>query len=111
MDLPAEDSLQWIVRTYARLRAAHGDALGAPALVLPTGAFFPDEFRADAPSVARVLRRLMTYAPIADDLPIEIAFVTQEGDPAGGCGSIACGSSAGLAGRMHGVEEVDDGYR
>jgi hypothetical protein len=66
-----QDALRWIVRTSARLRAGHGEAIAAPALVLPTAAFFPDEFRGDAPGVARLLRRIMTYAPIADDLPIE----------------------------------------
>src|SRR5580693_5621667 len=44
MELPSDDSLRWIVGTYARVRSACGEALGAPALVQPTGEFFPDEF-------------------------------------------------------------------
>ncbi|HXN33874.1 MAG TPA: hypothetical protein VN894_18520 [Polyangiaceae bacterium] len=112
MELPAADALRWIVRTYARLRAAHGEAIGAPALVQPTAAFFPDEFRGDAPSVARLLRRIVRYAPIADDLPIELAFVAEDGgEAATGCGSIACGSSPGLGVRARGVEEREGGYR
>ena len=34
MDLPSEDVLRDIVKTYARLRAEHGEAIGAPPLVL-----------------------------------------------------------------------------
>jgi len=111
MDLPTEDALRWIVRTYARLRAAHGETLGTPALVQPTGEFFPDPFQRDAPSVARLLRRMMSYAPLAEDLGVELAFLAPEGDDhAGGCGSAACGTSGG--GSAHPtVEELDDHYR
>ncbi len=112
MDLPSDDALRWIVRTYARLRAGHGEAIGAPALVLPTAAFFPDEFRGDGSGVARLLRRIMTYAPIADDLPVELAFLaTDDGASPAGCGSIACGSGPGLGPPARGVEELEDGYR
>jgi hypothetical protein len=112
MDLPSDDALRWIVRTYARLRAAHGEAIGAPALVHPTTAFFPDEFRADAPGVAGLLHRMMTYAPIADDLPVELAFLSEDdGKSSTGCGSIACGTGAGLAVRARGVEALEGGYR
>lgn len=112
MDLPSEDALRWIVRAYARLRAAHGDAIGVPELVHPTATYFPDEFRGDAPGVARLLRRMMTYAPIADDLHIELAFLAEDdGASTAGCGSIACGSSPGLRTRARGIEELEDGYR
>ncbi len=115
MDLPSDDALRSIVRAYARLRAAHGEAIGSPALVQPTGAFFPDEFRGDAPGVARLLRRIMTYAPVADDLRLELAFVAQEGERSGaGCGSGACGSGVGLrpgVGGLEEVEEIEGGYR
>jgi hypothetical protein len=111
MDLPSEDALRWIVRTYARLRAAHGVAIGSPELVCPTGAFFPDEFRGDAPGVARLLRRVIAYAPIADDLPVELAFLASEGESPAGCGSIACGSDGGVGPGVRAVEEIEDGYR
>jgi hypothetical protein len=52
MDLPNDDALRFIVSTYARLRAAHGESIGDPTLLQPTAEFFPDEFRSDAPSVA-----------------------------------------------------------
>lgn len=113
MVLPSDDALRWIARAYARLRAAHGPAIGAPALVLPTAAFFPDAFSGDGPGVLRLLRRMMSYAPIAEDLPVELAFVAEDdaGSPAG-CGSIACGSGPGLRTRARGVEDLgDDGYR
>jgi hypothetical protein len=111
MDLPSEDSLRWIVRTYARLRAAHGEALGTPVLVQPTGEFFPDAFQRDASSVERLLRRTMSYSPLADDLGVELAFLAPEGDDhSGGCGSAACGTSGGASARPT-VEELDDHYR
>jgi hypothetical protein len=111
MDLPREDALRWIVRTYAHLRAAHGEALGAPVLVQPTGDFFPDAFTHDAPSVERLLRRTMSYSPLAEDLGIELAFLAPEGtDHSGGCGSSACGTGGG-AGAHPSVEELDEHYR
>ena len=110
MDLPSEDSLRWIVQTYARLRAAHGEVIGQPTLVQPTGEFFPDEFQRDAASVGRLLRRTMSYTPLAEDLGVEIAFLEPEGDRAGGCGSSACAPAGGTA-VQRGVEEHDDHYR
>lgn len=112
MDLPSEDALRWIVRTYARLRAEHGEALGAPRLVQPTGEFFPDEFQVDAPSVERLLRRMLTYSPVADDVGIELGFVAPLEDHAGGCGSAACGpGGSGRGGARPMVHELEDGYR
>src|SRR5580693_4863558 len=110
MELPSEDALRWIVRGYARLRAAHGEAIGVPVLVHPTAAFFPDAFHGDAPSVERLMRRIIAYAPIADDLRVELALLV-EGEQASGCGSVACGSGAGTGVRVRGVEDLDDGYR
>jgi hypothetical protein len=117
MELPSGDALRWIVSTYARVRSACGDALAAPPLVRPTGDDFPDEFRHDAPSVERLLRRMMAHSPVADDLGIELAFVEpQEGNGAGGgCGSLACGSGSGAGAGGRGalpiLQELDDGYR
>lgn len=110
MDLPTEDVLRWIVRTYARLRAAHGEAIGTPALVQPTGEFFPDAFQRDAASVERLLRRTMSYAPLAEDLGVELAFLAPDDDHAGGCGSAACGTGGGAAAHPT-VQELDDRYR
>jgi hypothetical protein len=112
MDLPADDALRWIVRTYASLRATHAEAIDSPRLVQPTGDFVPDEFRHDAPSVARLFRRMVSHSPLADDVPVQLAFVEPEGGgaTAGGCGSAACGSAEGGA-RALPVEEVDEGYR
>src|SRR5580692_7598037 len=112
MDLPGDDVLRGIVRTYARLRDDHGQAIGVPTLVQPTGEFFPDAFDADPPSVARLLRRMIALAPIADDLEIEIAFVEPEGAlGSGGCGSSACGSAGTRAVLGRDVEDTGAGYR
>jgi hypothetical protein len=110
MDLPSDDALRWIVSAYARLRARHADAFTGPALVQPTGAFFPDEFRLDAASVERLLRRLIGYSPVVDDVGIELAFIEPSEQAGGGCGSSACGP-AGSSGARPTVQEVDDGYR
>jgi hypothetical protein len=110
MELPSQDGLRWIVSTFAQQLASFGEAIGTPPLVQPTGAFFPDEFQRDAPSVERLLRRMMGYAPLAEDLGIELAFLAPEENHAGGCGSMACGSGGG-AGAKASVAEVEDGYR
>lgn len=111
MDLPADRALRSIVSMYARLLAEHGTALRGSALVQPTGEYFPDEFQADPPSVMRLLRRTMSYAPLAEDLGVELAFIAPEGDHAGGCGSLACGSGGGGGGQLATVAELQDGYR
>jgi hypothetical protein len=114
MELPREDVLRWIVRSIARLRSAHGEAFATPVLVQPTGDFFPDAFAHDAASVERLLRRMMTYSPLAEDLGIELAFLAPEADHAGGCGSAACGSGGGGGGgarKLCAVDELEDGYR
>ncbi|HLK41567.1 MAG TPA: hypothetical protein VKU41_32690 [Polyangiaceae bacterium] len=108
MSLPSEDALRRIVTTYARLRAAHGAAIGAPDLVQPNGHFFPDEFRGDVESVGRFLRRMVSYAPVSDATPIELVVLPHEAS-GGGCGSLACETSG--AGAARGVEATDEGYR
>lgn len=110
MDLPADRALRWIVSTYARLLAEHGAALRGSVLVQPTGEYFPDEFLADPPSVMRLFRRTMGYAPLAEDLGVELAFLAPDEDHAGGCGSLACGSGGG-GGQLATVAEIEDGYR
>jgi hypothetical protein len=109
MELPSDDALRWIVRSYARLRAAHGEGIGSPRLVQPTGEYFPDEFRHDPPSVALLLRRMIGHSPLADDLAIQLAFLESEGRGGGGCGSPACDASDAVRGRP--VEDLGDGYR
>jgi hypothetical protein len=110
MDLPNEQALRWIVQTYARLRAAHGEGIGRPELVQPTGAFFSDEFRGDAPSVARLLGRMIDLAPLSTDLGVELAFSAPDEPRAGGCGSGACGAPGGAPSTIA-VEELENGYR
>jgi hypothetical protein len=110
MELPTDEVLRGIVSRYARFHSAHGEAIGRPVLVQPTGDFFPDEFRGDLPSVERLLRRLATYAPIADDLPIELGVAVPETQGAG-CGSVSCCSVSDAGLPAHGVEETEEGYR
>jgi hypothetical protein len=111
MDLPDDETLRFIVSTYARLRAAHGESIGEPTLLQPTAQFFPDEFRSDAPSVASLLRRMIGYAPLAGDLTVEVALLAPDEPHGGGCGSIACGSGGGAGSIALDAEEIEAGYR
>jgi hypothetical protein len=117
MELPGEESLRFIVSQYAAFKAAHGRAIGTPDLVLPTGEFFPDEFKGDIEGVVAFLKRMLSYAPVASDLPVTPSFIAPEEDDgqgsAGGCGSGGCspgkGGGKGAAVR-DGVVEHGDGY-
>ncbi len=111
MDLPADDSIRRIVKAFARLRAAHGAAIGAPPLVQPTAEYFPDEFRPDIPSVGQLLRRMIGYAPLSSELGIELAVLVPEPNHAGGCGGAACSSGGGGGSGAVDVIELEDGYR
>ncbi len=96
---------------YAGLRGAHGDGIGAPALVEPTMQFFPEPIRNDAASIAGVLRAMVGHSPIADDLPIELAFRLADDEDGGGCSSGACHAPGADAIARSGVEETPSGYR
>ena len=61
MELSA-DTFTWLISQAARLRAAHGEVIGTPELVEPTGEYFPDAFERDAESVERLLTRLVGCA-------------------------------------------------
>ena len=116
MELPHEDDLRWIVTRYAHLRAAHGEAIGAPELVLPTGEFFPDTFAPTPDGVAALLQRMLTYSPVADDLGLELAFQEAAEGAGGSCGTGGCGTGGGESAAKGPVGEAvarphDDGYR
>jgi hypothetical protein len=112
MDLPNEDDLRWIVTRYAHLLAEHGEGIGTPDLVEPTGDFFPDAFSATPEGVATLVKRMLEYAPVADDLPLELAFLQDEGSEGGSCGSGGCGTGGGKR-ALHGdaVARDEGGYR
>jgi hypothetical protein len=113
MELPHEDDLRWIVSRYAHLRAAHGEAIGTPELVEPTAEFFPDAFTPSAEGVATLIRRMLAYAPVSDDLPLELAFAEAEDGGGGGCGTGGCGTGEGRAGPVAEARPIAsaNGYR
>jgi hypothetical protein len=111
MELPDEDALRWLVATYASLRANHGDGIGTPALVEPTVQFFPEPIQNDAASIAGVLRAMVSHSPVADDLPIELAFRLADQEGGGGCSSGACHAPGADTVAKSGVEETPGGYR
>jgi hypothetical protein len=110
----AEDRIRSVVAHLAHLREAHGDAFAAPALVEPNGTYFPDEFSLDPPGIDRLLRRMLAYAPISEDVEIALGFVESNDAAAagGGCGSGACGpGGASRAGTpTSGAIETEEGY-
>ncbi|HWL88569.1 MAG TPA: hypothetical protein VNO21_22350, partial [Polyangiaceae bacterium] len=119
MELPNDDTLHWIVTRYADFVSKHGEAIGQPELVQPNGDFFPDEFACDVQSVARLFERMLSYAPVSDDLEFGLQFVDPpEGSASGGCGSGGCGTGACATdtsasmrqGLLRGVVETDEGY-
>lgn len=111
MELPDDDTLRWIVTTFAHLRAGHGATIGSPPLLQPTSEFFPDEFRPDATSIERLLRRMIGYGPLADGLAVELELLEPEDGHAGGCGAAACGPGGAARARGAGAERLGDGYR
>lgn len=111
----SEDAIRSIVAHLAHLRAEYAEVLAEPELIEPNGEYFPDQFSLDPAGVDRVLRRMLTYAPLSDDLEVGLGFVEAEagGGGGGGCGSGACGSGGGGAAKAAAhptAVETDDGY-
>ena len=114
MELPSEDTLRFIVARFAHMRAEYGDAIGTPDLVLPTATFFPDEFTASPAGVGALLKRTLGYAPVAEDVDLELAFTEPDQQSSGGgCSSGACGTDGkGGALPLGTAQELEDGgYR
>jgi hypothetical protein len=115
----SDDAVRSIVAHLAHLRAEYGNVLGyeaQPDLVEPNGEYFPDEFALEPAAIERLMRRMMTYAPLATDLDVQVAFIEPEGETGGGgggCGSGACGpgdKSATNQVMKGGAVETVDGY-
>jgi hypothetical protein len=106
------DTFTWLISQAARLRAAHGDTIGTPELIEPTGDFFPDEFHRDQESVERLLARFVSYSPLDEELDLRVGFEEdQENAKAGGCGSTACGKGGSAENGARGrVVSLDEGY-
>jgi hypothetical protein len=112
MDLPPDDALRALLARFAHLLAAHGEAFADAELLEPSGKHFPDEFSLDAPSVVRLLRRMIGYAPLDDELPVEVEFVEPDGAAGGGCGSGACGTGSRSAKvEDDGIVDLGNRYR
>ena len=118
MGLPGDDTLKWLVSRYATVRVAAGDAFEGAQLVTPTGEHFPDSFAQDADSVARLVRRMMTYTPLSEEIRIELGFFEPEpaegasGGDCGSCGPTSCAPARKQAAQVGSrVEAVNGGYR
>jgi hypothetical protein len=108
MELPSEEVLRGLVARYAALLAEHGEAFEGAELVTPTAEHFPDHFARDAESVARLLARTVSYTPLGEAVPLELAFIDDAADD-GHCAS-GC-SKPNPGGRIDGVQRVGRGYR
>jgi hypothetical protein len=120
MELPSENILRWLVSRYASLRASHREAFAERPLIEPDARYFPDAFVGDASSVAKLLRRMVGYSPLADDLGLEVALVGDDDEACGtgGChsGGNCCGGGGdggahGGGGVISRIVEHDDRYR
>jgi hypothetical protein len=106
------DSIRFVVAEYAHVLAEHGEAFEGAALVQPTGEYFPDEFARDVDSVETLLARILSYTPVAEDLPVSLGFVEGESEGGKGCTSGACSTSSGGGwSRLDGALDEGDGYR
>ena len=110
----SDDALRSIVAHLAHLRAEYGEVLGDLDLVEPNGEYFPDAFALEPAAIDRLMRRMMTYAPLAADLDVQLMFVEpEEAATGGGCGTGACGpgdKSPGKQVMKGGAAETADGY-
>lgn len=113
MELPDDRTLRELVQRYASIVERFGADIGQRPMVLPSGAFFPDVFRGDLPSVGRLLRRMQGHAGMAD-IPIEVGVAEPDADSEA-CGGGACGSCAApsVPARVAAARLVDlgDGWR
>jgi hypothetical protein len=115
-----EDALRTVVAHLARMREGWSAVLDEAELVEPTGTYFPDAFALEPEAVDRLMRRMMTYAPLAADLEVALAFVEPDasneasaakaggGCSSGGCGTGGGGGAAPIPGG--GAVETDEGY-
>ena len=108
----SDDAIRSIIAHLAHLRAEYGEVLESPDLVEPNGDFFPDEFKVEPAAIDRLMRRMMTYAPLAADLDVQVVYTEPDSDQGGGgCGSGACGPGDAAKGvAKGGVLETEDGY-
>lgn len=108
----SEDALRSIVAHLAHVRSEYGEVLGDPDLIEPNGEYFPDEFKLEPAAIDRLMRRMMTYAPLSTDLDVELAFFEPEdgASPGGGCGTGACGTPGTKQVAKGGAVETPDGY-
>lgn len=107
----SEDQIRGIVAHLAHLRAAYAEAFAHPDLVEPNGEYFPDDFTLDPEGVDRLLRRMLAYAPLSEDLEVGLGFVQPDGEVSGGgCGSGACGTGGLKEIARGGAVETEEGY-
>lgn len=113
MTLELDTPLKNAIMRFADLLHRHGEAIGAPAIVLPTAAFFPDPIEQTPESVMRLIGHMRSFAPIHDSIPFAVRFVETEGGASAGgsCSSGACSTQPGSDPSVMRVREHADGYQ
>lgn len=110
----SEHALKTVVAHLAHLRASYAEVLAEVPLVEPNGEFFPDEFALEPEAIDRLLRRMLSYAPLGEDLDVALGFAEPEegSSGGGGCGTGACGTKGTAEGTASrgGVVETETGY-
>jgi hypothetical protein len=110
VDPLSDDVARRLVTLYGDFIAENGEAIGTPDLVLPNGDFFPDEFARDADSVVKLLRRMLSYAPLSPDLDVRLRFLEEGEEGSSSCGPCGCGPTAKEGAGASNVTETDHGY-
>jgi hypothetical protein len=110
MPLPNVQVTKAVIQRFARVRARYGAELGNRPLVLPDGEWFPDHFRGDQRSVAKLAARMVEYAGMSD-IPVSVAVVGEESaSGAHGCGSGGCAAPQATGSPVARLVEQGDGW-
>ncbi len=111
MELSDPARLSLVVRRYAEALASLELEPGQQPLVLPTGEWFPDEFKHDQESLERLVARMQGYAGLEEvDIEVGLSGIPKaSGCGTGGCGTGACGTEKAPAEAPR-LSKTDGGY-
>jgi hypothetical protein len=107
MELPTETQIRWIFRSTARLLSYGAEPVRG--LVLPTSAYFPDNFDASPKAVAALCARIQEHAGLSD-VTTEITIAAPDGSvQKASCSSGACGGGGNFDTKLNRVARRTDG--
>lgn len=107
MELPTETQIRWIFRSTARLLAYGAEPVRG--LVLPTGAYFPDNFDASPKAVAALCARIQEHAGLAE-VTTEVTIAAPDGSmQKASCSSGGCGGGGNFETKLDRLARRSDG--